>query len=274
MAKPKKERRYMKPRSYYFAPNFITKEEIMKRTTKTKGLLLALCAVVVMALTAGAVQATTFTWNFATGPNDVNTGVTSKIYTDTTSGLGVQITASGFNTTNSAPTDGSPWVLAGVTGHILFEKFEGFGETGLGLAGTSLGANEIQNQTLIQLDLTNIFNKLPPFTDLTIGIGSIQAPERFEIFGSDTSAANGVSSTERLVQAGGNTGGVVQSFTFSGPIPDNFIWVTANAVDVLLLNGVTAQQESGKVPEPISLILLGSGLAGAGLVRRLRKPKG
>jgi hypothetical protein len=30
----------------------------------------------------------------------------------------------------------------------------------------------------------------------------------------------------------------------------------------------------GKIPEPISLILLGSGLAGAGLYRRLRKPKG
>lgn len=35
-----------------------------------------------------------------------------------------------------------------------------------------------------------------------------------------------------------------------------------------------AALEGGKIPEPISLILLGSGLAGAGLYRRLRKPKG
>lgn len=33
-------------------------------------------------------------------------------------------------------------------------------------------------------------------------------------------------------------------------------------------------QTTGKIPEPMSLILLGSGLAGAGLYRRLRKPKG
>ena len=56
--------------------------------------------------------------------------------------------------------------------------------------------------------------------------------------------------------------------------------------DILLTGGTQADSraslsyvenqfsESGKIPEPISLILLGSGLAGAGLYRRLRKPKG
>jgi len=52
--------------------------------------------------------------------------------------------------------------------------------------------------------------------------------------------------------------------------------------DIILSGGIEGRaalsfvenRTSEKIPEPISLILLGSGLAGAGLYRRLRKPRG
>ncbi len=59
------------------------------------------------------------------------------------------------------------------------------------------------------------------------------------------------------------TGNMNLSFLASGLPPGAFTSTAVLSGDLI----------NGKIPEPISLILLGSGLAGAGLYRRLRKPK-
>jgi len=65
---------------------------------------------------------------------------------------------------------------------------------------------------------------------------------------------------------GGPYSGSINLSFETGSVPPN-----AFTSDRVLSGDIT--NTPGKVPEPISLILLGSGLAGAGLVRRLRKTK-
>lgn len=76
-------------------------------------------------------------------------------------------------------------------------------------------------------------------------------------------------------QAPGFSGNTTGAFAAGpGPFAIGIIADITHAGGTTHMSSFDTSLTSGKIPEPISLILLGSGLAGAGLYRRLRKPRG
>ncbi len=226
-----------------------------------RGIVVTLGALAILGLLVCSAQADIIiTWNFDSPTGSVSSPHT---YFDTTSTF--QIIASGFTTTNAAPTSGT-WTPGTVASTPLFGKFTSGdpSETGLGLAALD-PENEIVVKSMVQLDLANLIAH--GLTDPIISMGSVQAGESFAVFGTNTAADAGGTPSGTFLN-GGTGLPVIQTFSLSGYPSDRFIWITATKTDVLLLNGLTST-----VPEPSTLLLLGSGLLGLGGIVWRRKQK-
>jgi hypothetical protein len=205
----------------------------------------------------------------------------------------------------AVPITLADYIATGSTGVQIDDKlFYGFGYTAAGGAPTAAGITVVQLTTPGNPGLrfvaawsvgagesmdSNIsyFVKVLPGGAPIVDIGALMA-------GAGFTGTGRVNLAENVFDAPGDIVGanIANLFLFldSGGSLLNQEVILANPTlgsifvvkDIILRGGIEGRAAlsfventySEKIPEPISLILLGSGLAGAGLYRRLRKPKG
>jgi|ERR1700674_1334218 hypothetical protein len=192
--------------------------------------LIVLTVACVMAPAASANS--TYTWNFATTPN-ASLGSTTHTYTVG----GIDITATG--STN------------------LYYKVGGGDETGLGLACCD-SDREINPRQSIVLNLSGLFSK--NVTSLTLMLGSIQSGEFGSVCDAFAKCMTFDSSSDFTPVS------IMSLYSDMKAHHSGQLIVTGGPGDVLINQ---LQATTSAVPEPSSLLLMGSGLlAMAGVVRR------
>ena len=196
-------------------------------------------------LLAGAMQASTITWDFSTGTAG-NVGSSSELF----SSGGFGITATGYSSNNNL--------------NNLFGKADSGDEKGLGLNG--LSDNEIIGNGFIQLDLSNLVG----FSNFKISFNSTNfydgdVVEAWQVF--NCSVAGTVCGTSVLT--GGNEG-ILNSFSVGNvSSTGRYLDIKATSGNVLLYK---LQADTPSVPEPSTMtMMLLSGLLLGGV--RLLKSK-
>jgi hypothetical protein len=149
----------------------ISPMKTMKSNRLLKGALTVLCCS--FAFAGSSAWATLVTWNLNPSGSNADAGSNTQNFTQS----GFTITARGYDNSGGV----------GVA-HNLYFKNLGVSERGLGLTG--MPDNEIQVGQFIQLDLTSILAQ--GFTNGQINVGSVQAGETWNLYGSNVLGSLGV----------------------------------------------------------------------------------
>lgn len=141
----------------------------------------------------------------------------------------------------------------------LFEKNQGPTEMGIGMASGI--DHEIAGPFVLQMDLQQILALKP--SSITLGINSIQGPDTYQIWGSNTAGTPGTLLATNQTRT---------SFNLSNDLQYRYITIASPTGSVLVDSLVATFPTSDSTPEPSSAALLLFGLVGlAGLTALTKK---